>query len=238
MSKGFQFTFQSQSEQNVLPSENEEPQLPGSRSSSACSDMSLGSQDLRTSDNDMWKEESGNGVEERWMNSPGGISSNGDDILPLSMTSSSLIQRSSTPEMNSASKRTHTDQKSDMPPSSPSKKRPRTAIVSSVQKAIDNLKDKPGKTLLKWFNQKSTEEKQKAHWAKVQEEAEEEREEREHWERIAKLKKENKVREQNKLRKRHQRSQQKEVEIKNGVRSPRGTKRKVRQLDVPLYTHI
>ncbi|KAE9395696.1 hypothetical protein BT96DRAFT_1043228 [Gymnopus androsaceus JB14] len=111
----------------------------------------------------------------------------------------------------------------------PETKRARPSIKSATRKALD-IKDAnlgaASTGIMKFFNKPATREEAKAYWDEVDEAANDDREKTEHFATVQAEKQKVREREKARERKRKSRAVAKSVEIRQGIRSPGGTKHK------------
>jgi hypothetical protein len=130
----------------------------------------------------------------------------------------------------SASTSTYSECVTDIPHTSPQKKETRTQVTSSVRAALEAANDttygNPQGLLRFW--KKGDQETVKKYWNKVQEERRDADEEEAFAIKVKQNRRTKEKREAANLHKQRQRKREKDIEIRSGVRSPGGTKRKVR----------
>ena len=165
-----------------------------------------------------------------------------DELASFNFDDSSLLESdyepldyspppSPTPHSLSASSSTYSEHVTDIPHTNPRKKETRTKVISSIKAALEAANDashgKPQGLLRFW--KKGNQETVKEYWNKVQED-QHDADEKEAFAIKAKQSQRKIVekREAATLRKQKQRKREKDAEIRSGVRSPGGSKRKVR----------
>jgi hypothetical protein len=136
------------------------------------------------------------------------------------------------PTLDSLSASASTYSECVTPHTSPQKKNVRTQVTSSIRAALEAANDAtPGhgnpQGLLRFWK-KGDQETVKKYWNNVQEEQRDADEEEAFAIKVKKNRRDKEKREAATLRKQRQRMREKDAEIQSGVRSPGGTKRKVR----------